>query len=1649
MAAFADSLKHWRDSRIAEEKARPKPVMRVLGKSEMAKARGAGLMRMGDNAGKYPWQQFDGDVNATIGGNLHLQYTDASWSAPGLPMQFVRTYDSNSSEEGPFGIGWSHNHDSWIEVAPKGTYPDDTFVLRRKLANGGFESIEINADGTLSPAPYDSNHYSLPIYETTMAVTNPCECVPMRDASGSLVLRGPNHDIPVCSKAKARPISTILSLTITSEDGTVTVYGGPGGAAGGRAYIRSITDRFGNKMSYNYSCVAAEPFDDVNGNGRYDAKWESPYQDSNRNGRRDFDYETNPQPWIHRFSCSDEATSTFVEQGIDCWTKEGYGVGPAAEYSNGYWICRPEPFVDANANGQYDAGDPQNPTQNPPEEFWDYNGNGKWDGPVDTFTDLDSNGKWDDARLVLTRIRDTVGRELELSYSDPNFPTHVTAVAYKYDAAGNHRQVTYTYYGRSGDRGQWGNLHQTTDLSGFTTTYAYSPAQDIRAAVDAYHNGDPWPLEPSDTWGFVSDITGPDGKTTRYEYGVHDTLMTRCIGVLRRLTPNNGTYNLSTSPTVNGVYCNETKFISGEYNEFNVSYQYAEPNSNKLIGARLLTTSTARFPGEGWWSVHWDSCFGCAWTAIAAQTYDADYGVIVELGEEDHFPSDRDNWKFSKWTSYDGSYNPAFVAHYHGTVHVWNGSDSQSARSYEQSLAGEHLADQSEHKLITQIDFVRPVPNQTNPVKITEARYTSVDVSGEPTSYTGMMHSSNPASSFSDDPNAVPNSMGKQTWSRQYRGTTPQPINLVDQWNAYLPVQVQLDSDDYYRTAMTFYDDRGRAVVGYSASQIRRPNGTYALPANPYNPGSGEPVPSAKTWYWKLDDNGNFAVVSNGKLLDNHDSPTKIVDSRGATKYSWYNQYGDVTKTVETVSRGANPTFKQTDYQYADSIGTVAKVTTSLTTSIQGANPTVEKEVTYTRNANQQLTDVDTKTHIRNGSPLRHGVVHFDYDTAGRVASTTKTDDGVSHTQTVTYYPGGQVETSTFDGVATTYVYNEASLVRSIAYSVNQQSHKIRYDYYPSTSLIKTVTEASDGPTAADNDDVDYVKADYTYWNDGAVKTVTVSSPNPNYHADSGNGSYDLRKFLAHTKISYSYDDMDHLTNVTNTLMRNGINGNPYVDNYIATPNDFISYDYGDISASNRGYDGAGNRRHCVITQHEAFVDAGTRYDGSYNPGTPSTPGETLFDLNDNGEYNNSIYDNPPAQQVRTETYTYDADSRLTGVNYGDGTSAAYSYDLLTNISSMDYTGGSRTDMSSPVVDDTNKLNSAVWGSTTRNYKYDETGDGVDDSTNMTRTDLANGGYREMQWNAFDELKHVDMRDSGGTLLSSVDYTYDVGGLRTSKQISGQPKTHYVYVGQNLAAEYQEGSTVTKFYVNGSAGVAGAVTLDSSQTSGNPQYEFYFYDGLGNVIATVNDMSNVVGMTSNSSGVRSYDVYGAPRDGSALPAHGFVGSLGHVGDGECGLIYMRARYYDPDLGRFISEDPSRHGANLYAYCNGNPTNLTDADGKQADMAMATVGLVACMLAALLIAWDYDSGLGWAAAVPLFLGGVDLLWKAQGGLSQGGKEAKNTTAAIASLAIAGLRTVKSFAALNTFSWGCTSIVSMAVGAYMGDLAGWMHDALYGP
>ncbi len=113
---------------------------------------------------------------------------------------------------------------------------------------------------------------------------------------------------------------------------------------------------------------------------------------------------------------------------------------------------------------------------------------------------------------------------------------------------------------------------------------------------------------------------------------------------------------------------------------------------------------------------------------------------------------------------------------------------------------------------------------------------------------------------------------------------------------------------------------------------------------------------------------------------------------------------------------------------------------------------------------------------------------------------------------------------------------------------------------------------------------------------------------------------------------------------------------------------------------------------------------------------------------------------------------------------------------------------------------------------------------------------------------------------------------------------------------------------------------------------------FPLYDAHGNMIATLARS----GSSFTLGNQRSFDAWGAVRQGAATgaPMQRYCANLGHQQDDESGLIYMRARYYEPTTGRFISEDPGRNGSNWFIYAGDNPVSFNDASGTASGYAWA-------------------------------------------------------------------------------------------------------------
>jgi RHS repeat-associated protein len=131
----------------------------------------------------------------------------------------------------------------------------------------------------------------------------------------------------------------------------------------------------------------------------------------------------------------------------------------------------------------------------------------------------------------------------------------------------------------------------------------------------------------------------------------------------------------------------------------------------------------------------------------------------------------------------------------------------------------------------------------------------------------------------------------------------------------------------------------------------------------------------------------------------------------------------------------------------------------------------------------------------------------------------------------------------------------------------------------------------------------------------------------------------------------------------------------------------------------------------------------------------------------------------------------------------------------------------------------------------------------------------------------------------------------------------------------------------------GRTGLRGIDWMWKKVSSGTPVVAFPIYDGHGNMVYTLSRGGNETFSLGNKRiygawGDLRYD--GNPGDG---PNTQYCANLGHKLDNESGLTYMRARYYEPWTGRFLSEDIAKDGRNWFIYASNNPIGFVDFTGK--------------------------------------------------------------------------------------------------------------------
>ncbi len=258
-----------------------------------------------------------------------------------------------------------------------------------------------------------------------------------------------------------------------------------------------------------------------------------------------------------------------------------------------------------------------------------------------------------------------------------------------------------------------------------------------------------------------------------------------------------------------------------------------------------------------------------------------------------------------------------------------------------------------------------------------------------------------------------------------------------------------------------------------------------------------------------------------------------------------------------------------------------------------------------------------------------------------------------------------------------------------------------------------------------------------------------------------------------------------------------------------------------------------------------------------------------------------------------TIDYVYDHLYRLEQANYSNNDYYHYTYDAVGNRLTQASMVSGLPSTVNYAYDDANRL-ASVNGV---NYAWDNNGN------------LLNDGVNAYMYNSANQLKTM----TGPSV--AVSYRYDGLGDRLQEIIGEQTTTFAMGYNTDLTQVLNDG---TNTYIYGNERIA--------QVNTNTEYF------LGDALGSVRQLTNISGAVRYAS---AYDPYGVTvrADGDSPTAYGYTGEYA-AND----LVYLRARYYDPAIGRFLTSDTwggdanSPMSFNMWNYVSSNPINRLDPSG---------------------------------------------------------------------------------------------------------------------
>ena len=398
--------------------------------------------------------------------------------------------------------------------------------------------------------------------------------------------------------------------------------------------------------------------------------------------------------------------------------------------------------------------------------------------------------------------------------------------------------------------------------------------------------------------------------------------------------------------------------------------------------------------------------------------------------------------------------------------------------------------------------------------------------------------------------------------------------------------------------------------------------------------------------------------------------------------------------------------------------------------------------------------------------------------------------------------------------------------------------------------------------------------------------------------------------------FSWTYDAKDNVTALTES-----IGGKSFSYSYAYDDDSRpTTFGYGDVTKQIT-YDGHGrssgttvkNGSRTVLGTGYAYRDVDSTYTTTQVKSVTNSYGGKTANFNYTYDANGNILSVSGAQTV---TYEYDDLGQLVWEkNATAGKAWNYTYDNGGNIlSRTEYACSSGGTVSGNGTTTSYTYGDAEWGDLLTAYDGEEiTYDGIGNP-------LSYRGWT-MSWQGGRQLSSMT---KGSDTLS---FAYNESGLRTSKTVNGI--THnYVWQGSKLAADITDAYALY-FHYDSSGDVIGF-----TRTANGTDTEYFYVKNLQG------DILKVITATGTEAATYTYDARG-----KLLTSTGDMADVnplryrGYFYDTETGLYYLKSRYYDPEVCRFINPDVFATSdidgvlaANMFAYCENNPIRNTDSTG---------------------------------------------------------------------------------------------------------------------